>query len=113
MVEKLNMKIHGYDEASHSLIVSFSTDESVKNVDEYQKMAFNPASIVGTPEETLKKIAQRGLQTAIGQDKKDAEIADNSVIDAYKSLVGQTFTYDVADITPPPSDTNLTDLVNV
>lgn len=113
MVEKINMKIHGYDEATHSLLVSFSTDESVKPVDEYQKLAFQPSLIDGTPEETLKKIAQRGIQTAIAQDKKDAETANSTLVDEYKAFIGQTLTYIIADVDPKTEDVNLTDMVKV
>jgi hypothetical protein len=110
-MSKLNMKIHGYDERNDSLLVSFSTDVSMKPVDQYQVLAFQPHRMgVSSPGDVVKAIAQAGIQIAKQQDLQDAAIADTSNAAAYNSMIGETLSFDETELAPtlPP---NLTTVV--
>lgn len=113
----LNMKIQGYDDASGSILVSFSTDQSMKSVDDYPILAVQPHHFdAGDPATTLKNIAATsGLSTAISQDKVEAN-KDNQDAVAYKSMIGQTLTYTIEELeehAPQPTPTILNNLTNV
>ena len=96
---KLNMKIYEYDEVSNSFLVSFSTDLSLKTVDEYQQYSFQPHRMGATdPNDIVKAIAKSGLRIAQQQDIEDTILANKTIIDEYKGLVGETFTIDESEI---------------
>jgi hypothetical protein len=113
-MEKLNMKIHSYDEVNHALLVSFSSDVSIKDVDSYQKLAFQPANYGELDLQAIMKIiAKTGVSVAEIQDKKDALDNDQIAVDSFKALAGTTTIWNVSDLTDPtPIQPNLTDIVN-
>lgn len=103
-MDKLSMKIHSYEPDSNSIIVSFSSDVSTQSIDDYQKLAFQLHNINATSvASVLKEIALGGLHIAATQDRKDSMIADSAAIAAYTEMVGQTLTFNVADIDPTAS----------
>ena len=108
---KLNMKIHKYDEENDQLIVSFSTDLSIKSVEQYQALAFQPHRMgVSSPGDVVKAIAQAGIQIAKQQDLQDAAVSDTASIAAYNSMVGETLSFDETELAPTPTP-NLTTVV--
>lgn len=97
----LKMKIHSYDQSSNSLIVSFVSDVSTRDIDDCQKLAFQLHNDLGnTRDAVMKSIAQAGLSIANTQDKKDAMVENPTLIAPYTELVGHTLTYNVSDIDP-------------
>lgn len=110
---KLNMKIHRFDEQTGSLLVSFCTDKSMHPIDEYPIMAFQPASMgVTDPDEARIMMARTGLRVALAQDKKEAAMADPSSMDRFKSMAGQTYTFDGSELELDTTSSNgLTDII--
>jgi hypothetical protein len=117
-MNQVNVKIHRYDEATNTLYVSFSSDESSKSIDEYQVVAFQPHNMQAeSVEELLKTIATVGISTAQSQDKKESMLANVTLLNSLKTLESQTLTYNVDDLIPPSTpiqalNDNLTDVVN-
>lgn len=96
---KLNMKIYEYNEANNSFSVSFSTDVSLKTVEEYQQYSFQPHRMgVTDPIDIVNAIAKSGLRIAQQQDIEDTILANKIIIDEYKGLVGETFTIDESEL---------------
>jgi hypothetical protein len=97
------MKIVGYEEASHSLLVAFSSDETRYNDPEkYTTYAYQPINMwpgVTSVEEIKKRIAQAGIYLAKQQAEQEAFVADQARVDALRNLVGTTFEYPIADLT--------------
>lgn len=110
-VNKLIMKIHEYDEASGSLVVSFKSDNSVKSIDDYPRMAYQPTIFEESDvEAVIKKIAITGVSVAEAQDKQDSFKLNETEVSLFKSKVGQEITYDVSDLIPPPPPESASDI---
>ena len=93
------MKIHEYD--GENLIVSFSSDENKKTVDECQKLNFQPAISfpdVHDPEEIIKRIAFSGIYYCESEIKKEIARENQSLNDFYKSKVNQVLEFDVLNL---------------
>lgn len=106
------MKITGYDEESRSLLVSFASD-TTKSQDptQYQSLAFQPYTMwpdVTDLTQIPKLIAVSGLWQAQNQATKESFLADPAKEAAYKALVGQTLSYNVADLAPQNTTTTTT-----
>jgi hypothetical protein len=102
-MNKLKMKIKGYDDVTHSLLVSFASDESQKSIDEYSAMAYQPCNMfpdVSDPQELLRKIATSGVVVVEQQKRQESASQDPALVQSFKNMVGQTFEYDIADIYP-------------
>ena len=95
------MKIVGYDEVSHSLLVAFASD-TTRHSDpaRYTTYAYQPINMwpgVTDVEEIKKRIAQAGIYLAQQQAEQEAFIADQARVDALRNLVGGTFEYPLSD----------------
>lgn len=101
-MNKVNMKIMGYDEASHSLLVSFASDTTKSsNPEDYQPLAFQPMTMwpdVADPNEIKKRIAMAGMHHAQMQEAKEKFMADPSRVAELKALVGQVHEFSVNDL---------------
>ena len=97
------MKIHSYDEASHSLIVSFASDEtSSPDPDAYTSYAYQPMSMwpdITDASEIKKRLAHSGIHMAEQQKLKEQYVADESRINALKALVGTVTEYSITELT--------------
>lgn len=104
-MQTLKMKIVGYDEGSQSLLVSFASDVTAStDPGSYPAFAFQPNTMwpdIRDIEEIKKRIAVAGVYQAQVQQQKEVFLADTDRVDAIKSLVGQEYTYPVADLLPP------------
>jgi hypothetical protein len=94
----VKLKIVGYEEASHSIIVSFASDETKsQNPTDYPGMAWQP--LAHWPNDDvdtiLKRIAQVGVSITKNQAEKEKIQPDNQKLIALKSMVGQEISYDV------------------
>ena len=103
IMDKVRMKITGYDEVSHSLLVSFASD-TTKSQDptDYPTYAFQPLTMwpdVTDPNEIKKRIAMAGMHHAQMQEAKENFIADPQRVNAFKAMVGQTQEFTVNELT--------------
>ena len=94
----VKLKIVGYEESSHSIIVSFASDETKsQNPDDYPGMAWQP--LTHWPNDDvdtiLKRIAQVGVSMTKNQAEREKIQPDNEKLIALKSMVGQEISYDV------------------
>jgi hypothetical protein len=100
------MKIHAFEEQSHSLLVSFASDTTKhQDPDKYPSYAFQPLNMwpdVTDPAELRKRIAVAGLYHAEQQEREEKFIADPTQVQAYRSMIGQGSSYLVTDLIPPP-----------
>lgn len=105
-MEILNLKVHEFNEETNSLIVSFSTNDSIKTPDEYTRYSFVPSIYSDEQPATasLYNIAQQGVSVARDQNQKDLLQLDQTKLEYYRSIVGQTFQYNIS--TDPDIDTS-------
>lgn len=106
------MKIHRYDQEQNILVVSFSTDKSLKSVDEYQVYAFNVKELnVNSINDLLKKIASMGVDIAMRNDKMEKMPVQTFTFNDLNSLTGKVYTFSSTDIpgviTDDPDSTNI------
>lgn len=98
------MKIHAYDEPSHSLIVSFASDTTKsQNPDDYSHYAYQPLHMwpdISDPEEIIKRVAVAGMFHAEQQEREEKFIADPAKIQTYRNMVGQENSYPITDLRP-------------
>ena len=101
-MNNVNVKIVGYDELSHSLLVSFASDATAsQDPAAYPPAAFQPLSMwpdITDIEEIKKRIAIAGMHHAERQKNKEDFLADANKVTELKALVGQAFTYQVSDL---------------
>lgn len=104
------MKIHDYNPDTHSLTVSFASDQAAESVENYPRFVFNPHNMSGNNvAEVLKTIARSGKTIAEAQDLKEQSVANTELTTAYRLLANQTFTYSVTDLFPQSTPTMLVD----
>jgi acyl carrier protein phosphodiesterase len=101
-MNKVKIKITGYDEASHSLLVSFASD-TTKSQDpaSYPSYAFQPLTMwpdVTDVNELKRRLAVSGMHHAQMQEAKEKFMADPSRVAALKALVGQAHEFSVNDL---------------
>lgn len=103
------MKISGYDEASHSLLVSFASDTTKsQNPADYPAYAFQPLTMwpdVTDLDEIKKRIAMAGMHHTQMQEAKEKFVADAQRVTALKAMVGQTQDFTVNELTVVAHDT--------
>lgn len=104
----IKIKIVGYEEASHSLLVAFASDKTkYSDPEEYTAYAYQPINMwpgVTDVEEIKKRIAQAGIYLAQQQAEQEAFVADQARVDALRNLVGSTFEYPLSELVSPPSE---------
>lgn len=102
-MDKVRMKINGYDESSHSLLVSFASDTTKsQNPADYPAYAFQPMTMwpdVTDPNEIKKRIAIAGMHHVQMQEAKEKFVADTQRVKAFKAMVGQTQDFTVTELT--------------
>ena len=108
-MNSVNMKVVGYDEESHSLLVSFASDQTKSQDPEtYPAMAFQPISMwpdIHDVVEIKRRIAAAGMYHVRQQESKEAFVDNPNRVAALKSLVGQSFTYQVSDLVASQTET--------
>ena len=97
------MKIVSYDEASHSLIVSFASDETAsQDPSVYTGYAYQPMNMwpdISDANELIKRIGQAGVHIAEQQKIQEQFVSNQTLINELKSFVGQEISYSVTDLT--------------
>ena len=98
----VKMKIVGYDEINHSLLVSFASDTTASsNPADYPALAYQPISMwpdITDVSELTRRIAIAGMHQVDQQEIKEKFHADENRILELKSLVGQEFEYSVSSL---------------
>jgi hypothetical protein len=104
-MNKIKLKINGYEEESNTLLVSFASDETQsQDPASYQSFAYQPMTMwpdVTDLNEIKKRIAQAGIYLADQQRIKEQFKADPSKVEAYKAMVGEVLEFNISDITTP------------
>lgn len=98
----VKMKIVGYNEDNHSLLVAFASDTTAsQNPADYPPLAYQPISMwpdVTDVTELTRRIAVSGMYQAQQQAVKETFESDQTRINALKALVGQEFEYPVSSL---------------
>jgi hypothetical protein len=111
----LYIKVQGFEEQSHSLIVSFASDVTKsQNPDDYPSYAYQPMNMwpdVTDPQEILKRIAVSGVYQVEQQARNEAFVDDENLINALKALVSQSTQYKIDDLIPSqPASTEINNI---
>ena len=99
-MNKLTMKIVGFDILTSSLHIKFASDLAEKDIEEYPYHAFNVVEMNEqvTQEEVLSALAVNGWYIALQQDVAE-DIARNSTkITEYQGLIGTEFGFTGEDL---------------
>jgi hypothetical protein len=100
-MDTLTVKIHEYNEDTHSLIVSFATDASEMSVDESEKYNFEIANYnPNDMQDTLTQISKHGAQIAHQKWLKEQSKNNTDVVNDAKDQVGKVYNYQIADLLP-------------
>lgn len=102
---KYKIHISAYIEESQQLLVSFSSDETAREAEDYGAFAFDvvPYGDV-TPQEIVKQIAKTAPVMAADM-KTQEEYQDNSEkADGLRALVGQSFEFTDEQLFPTVND---------
>ena len=109
-MQTLKMKIVGYEEESHSLIVSFASDETASpDPASYPSYAYQPMNMwpdITDANELIRRIGQSGMHMADQQRIKEQFVGNETLINNLKSFVGQELSYSVTDLTIAETYTN-------
>jgi hypothetical protein len=101
-MEKVKMKITGYDDASNSLLVSFASDTTKSaNPEDYPSYAFQPLTMwpdISDLNEIKKRIATAGIYHVTLQEAEEKFIADPDKVTALKNMVGQTYDFSATEL---------------
>ena len=93
-MKKLNMKIHRYDIDQKIIIASFSTDLSLKPVDDYQPVGFDIRQYSAeNTADLLKQIAFQGIKIALQNDLREQQGEPQIEQTELESLQGQVFSF--------------------
>ena len=103
VMDKVKMKITGYDEASHSLLVAFASDTTQsQDPSSYPSQAFQPLTMwpdVTDANELRKRLAVTGMHHVQIQEAKEKFVADAQRVAELKAMVGQTHEFTVDELT--------------
>ena len=101
-MKKLKMKISGYDSNTMSVLVSFSSDETLHDDPEkYEAVSYQPFSMwpdIDDVEELKKRIAISGIYHAESIFRNEKIFEDETKISKLKEFVGETTEYDVDEL---------------
>jgi hypothetical protein len=100
-MDTLTVKVHDYNEETHSLIVSFTTDASEMSVDESERYSFeisnyNPDDML----DTIKQISLQGANIAHAKYLREQSKKNEDVVNAAKDHVGKVFNFPITDLLP-------------
>lgn len=104
-MQKLKMKVTGYDASTGSLLVCFASDATASDdPSEYQPVAFQPAEMwpdLRDIQEIKLEIAKAGAVIAERQALNEALTAEPSRMQAFEKLIGETTEYTAEDLAEP------------
>jgi len=98
----VHMKIVGYDDLSHSLLVCFASDTTkFQDPEKYPPIAFQPNVLwpdVTDLEELKKLISQAGMAEAQRQEMQEKLVDDTEKLSAIKAMVGQSSSHQISSL---------------
>lgn len=102
-MEKIKMKLVGYDPATSSLQIKFAGENAEKPIDEYD---FHNFSVLEMHEnvaisDILRALAQNGYQIALQQELAETIARNDAKVGLYKSLIGTEIEYTAEQLFPP------------
>jgi hypothetical protein len=103
-MDTLTVKVHEYNEETHSLVVSFATDASDMSVDESEQYSFdihnyNPDDMA----DTLKQISLHGARIAHAKYIQEQSKKNEAVVNAAKDQVGKVYNFPISELLPKDS----------
>ena len=98
-MDTLTVKVHEYNEETHSLIVSFVTDGDEMSVDESEKFNFdihnyNPNDL----QDTLSQIARQGAKIAHQRWLAEQSKKNEEIVAAAKAESGKVYNFPIANL---------------
>jgi hypothetical protein len=95
----LTLKVHEYDAESHTISVSFVTDDLGQSVNDapryvYAVQNYNPDDM----DDTIKQIAMQGAFVAFEQLKRIRSMNNETHVNNAQSVVGRVYNFDIADL---------------
>ena len=98
-MDTLTVKVHEYNEETHSLIVSFATEASDMSVDESEQYSFdihnyNPDDMA----DTLKQISLQGARIAHAKYIQEQSKKNEAVVNAAKDQVGKVYNFPIYEL---------------
>lgn len=116
-MDTLTVKVHEYNEETHSLVVSFATDGDEMSVDESEKFSYdihnyNPNDL----QDTLSQIAKQGAKIAHQRWLAEQSKKNEEVIAAAKAETGKVYNFPIAELVDvthyvsPDGDNNRTNI---
>jgi hypothetical protein len=97
-MEKITMKVVGWDESTLSLIIKFNSDINESSIDDCVELAYQPMSMfpnVENMEELLKRVAVGGIHLCEMRAIEEQNRKNEEKIQNFRDLKGQTFEFDV------------------
>ena len=88
------LHVSGYIEETQQLLVSFSSDDTAREAEDYQALAFDVVPYgEATPEEIMSMIAKTAPTTTGDIVTQETYTDSSDKAEGLKALVGQSFTY--------------------
>ena len=98
---KYKLYVSGYIEETQQLLVSFSSDETAREAEDYPAMAFDVVPYgEATPEEIMGMIAKTAPTTTGDIVTQETYTDSSEKAQGLKSLVGQSFSFSENDLLP-------------
>lgn len=97
-MEKITMKVVGWDESTLSLIIKFNSDINESSIDDCVELAYQPMTMfpnVEDIEELLKRVAVGGIHLCEMRALEEQNRKNEENIQKFRDLKGQTFEFDV------------------
>ena len=96
------LHVSGYIEETQQLLVSFSSDATAREAEDYQALAFDVVPYgEATPEEIMSMIAKTAPTTTSDIVTQETYTDSSEKAEGLRALVGQSFTYTDSDLLAP------------
>jgi hypothetical protein len=100
-MNKLKMKIMGFNLETHDIQVTFASDKNLKKLGEYPTLNFSlPVNFsnISDPEKILKEIAKQGIVICEMESIRENAKTDSNISNFFNSKIGETFEFDVNNL---------------
>lgn len=100
-MENINVKIHEYNEDTHAILVSFSSEKYNPPEDKIKYFSFDLDNFTSKNQEgIMKELSNLGIKQIEIELAKEESKNDTSLVSSFKNLVGTTVTSKVQDVVP-------------
>ena len=100
-MDTLTVKVHEYNEETHSLVVSFATDGDEMSVDESEKFNFDIHNYDPNDlQNTLAQIAKQGANIAHQRWLAEQSKKNEEIITAAKAQSGKVYNFPINELLP-------------